>query len=51
MLVKLLVTEVLAQAQTVLSPAQNVHPVTNGTSPLKRLPDHLLTTLGRTSGG
>ena len=46
MLVKLLVTEVLQQAQPVLSPAKNVQPVTNGTSPLERLPDHLLTTFG-----
>ena len=46
MLVKLLVTEVLQQAQPVLSPAQNVQMVTNGTSPPKRLPDHLFTTSG-----
>jgi len=27
-------------------PAQNVYPVTNGTSPPKRLPDHQLATFG-----
>jgi hypothetical protein len=30
----------------VLRPTQTVHPVTNGTSALERLPDHLLTTFG-----
>ena len=46
MLVKLLVTEVPQQAQLVLRPTHNVQPVTNGTSPLERLPDQLLTASG-----